>query len=199
LDDHDGDELRDDGVYLTGQLVATIVDICTDGPIEQWVRFSHPPTEEVDSKGQGNPHAGFAVAAHRAVVEVDADLGLVRVVRIDTAQDVGRVLNPDAAIGQIEGGIMQGVGLAVMEEVVVDDGVIRNPTFTDYLLPTFLDAPTIEARFIEEPDHWGPFGAKGIGEPPTISSTPAVVAAIRDAIGKDLTRVPVRPQDIVGL
>jgi CO/xanthine dehydrogenase Mo-binding subunit len=94
---------------------------------------------------------------------------------------------------------MQGVGLAVMEEVVVDDGVIRNPTFTDYLLPTFLDAPTIEARFIEEPDHWGPFGAKGIGEPPTISSTPAVVAAIRDAIGKDLTRVPVRPQDIVGL
>ena len=199
LDDHDGDELRDDGVYLTGQLVATIADICTDGPIEQWVQFSHPPTEEVDSKGQGNPHAGFAVAAHRAVVEVDADLGLVRVVRIDTAQDVGRVLNPDAAIGQIEGGIMQGVGLAVMEEVVVDDGVIRNPTFTDYLLPTFLDAPTIEARFIEEPDHWGPFGAKGIGEPPTISSTPAVVAAIRDAIGKDLTRVPVRPQDIVGL
>jgi CO/xanthine dehydrogenase Mo-binding subunit len=199
LKDHDGDELRDDGVYLTGQLVATIADICTDGPIEQWVRFSHPPTEEVDSKGQGNPHAGFAVAAHRAVVEVDADLGLVRVVRIDTAQDVGRVLNPDAAIGQIEGGIMQGVGLAVMEEVVVDDGVIRNPTFTDYLLPTFLDAPTIEARFIEEPDHWGPFGAKGIGEPPTISSTPAVVAAIRDAIGKDLTRVPVRPQDIVGL
>jgi len=199
LDDHDGDELRDDGVYLTGQLVATIADICTDGPIEQWVQFSHPPTEEVDSKGQGNPHAGFAVAAHRAVVEVDADLGLVRVVRIDTAQDVGRVLNPDAAIGQIEGGIMQGVGLAVMEEVVVDAGVIRNPTFTDYLLPTFLDAPSIEARFIEEPDHWGPFGAKGIGEPPTISSTPAVVAAIRDAIGKDLTRVPVRPQDIVGL
>ena len=199
LDDHDGDELRDDGVYLTGQLVATIADICTDGPIEQWVQFSHPPTEEVDSKGQGNPHAGFAVAAHRAVVEVDVDLGLVRVVRIDTAQDVGRVLNPDAAIGQIEGGIMQGVGLAVMEEVVVDAGVIRNPTFTDYLLPTFLDAPSIEARFIEEPDHWGPFGAKGIGEPPTISSTPAVVAAIRDAIGKDLTRVPVRPQDIVGL
>ncbi len=199
LDDHDGDELRDDGVYLTGQLVATIADICTDGPIEQWVQFSHPPTEEVDSKGQGNPHAGFAVAAHRAVVEVDVDLGLVRVVRIDTAQDVGRVLNPDAAIGQIEGGIMQGVGLAVMEEVVVDAGVIKNPTFTDYLLPTFLDAPSIEARFIEEPDHWGPFGAKGIGEPPTISSTPAVVAAIRDAIGKDLTRVPVRPQDIVGL
>ncbi len=199
LGDHGGDELRDDGVYLVGQRIATIAEICGDGPVEQWVRFSHPPTEEVDDKGQGNPHAGFAVAAHRAVVDVDTELGLVRVVRVDTAQDVGRVLNPKAAIGQIEGGIMQGVGLAVMEEVVVDEGVIRNPTFTDYLLPTFLDAPTIEARFIEEPDHWGPFGAKGIGEPPTISSTPAVVAAIRDATGRDLTRVPVRPQDIVGL
>jgi CO/xanthine dehydrogenase Mo-binding subunit len=199
LNNHDGDELRDDGVYLAGQRMATISEVCAGGPVEQWVQFQHPPTEEVDDKGQGNPHAGFAVAAHRAVVEVDDELGLVRVVRVDTAQDVGKVLNPKAAIGQIEGGIMQGVGLAVMEEVVVDNGVIRNPTFTDYLLPTFLDAPPVEVRFVEEPDHWGPFGAKGIGEPPTISSTPAVVAAIRDATGRDLTRVPVRPQDIVGL
>jgi len=199
LIDHDGDELRDDGVYRDGQRTATIEQICADGSVEQWVRFQHPPTGEVDDKGQGNPHAGFAVAAHRAVVEVDDELGLVRVIRVDTAQDVGKVLNPKAAIGQIEGGIMQGVGLAVMEEVVVDAGVIKNPTFTDYLLPTFLDAPSIEARFVEEPDHWGPFGAKGIGEPPTISSTPAVIAAIRDATGKDLTRAPVRPQDIVGL
>ena len=199
LQAHDGDELRNDGVYLAGQPKTAIAEVCADGPVEQWVRFQHPPTEEVDDKGQGNPHAGFAVAAHRAIVEVDDELGLVRVIRVDTAQDVGKVLNPKAALGQVEGGIMQGVGLAVMEEVVVDEGVIRNPTFTDYLLPTFLDAPPVEARFIEEPDHWGPFGAKGIGEPPTISSTPAVVAAIRDATGRDLTRVPVRPQDIVGL
>jgi CO/xanthine dehydrogenase Mo-binding subunit len=86
-----------------------------------------------------------------------------------------------------------------MEELVVEDGVIRNPTFTDYLLPTFLDAPDVEAVLVEEPGHWGPFGAKGVGEPPTISSTPAVVAAIRAATGRALTRVPVRPQDIVGL
>jgi len=199
LNDHGGDEMRDDGVFQAGQRTATIAEICVEGPVEQWVRFQHPATEEIDEKGQGNPHAGFAVAAHRAVVEVDDELGLVRIVRVDTAQDVGRVLNPKAAIGQIEGGTMQGVGLAVMEEVVVDEGVIRNPTFTDYLLPTFLDAPPVEARFVEEPDHWGPFGAKGIGEPPTISATPAVVAAIRDATGRELTRVPVRPQDIVGV
>ena len=74
--------------------------------------------------------------------------------------------------------------------------MIRNGTFTDYLLPTFLDAPGVRMRLIEEPDHWGPFGAKGIGESPTISSTPAVVAAIRAVTGKPLTRVPVRPQDI---
>ena len=86
-----------------------------------------------------------------------------------------------------------------MEEIVIDDGVVRNPSFTDYLLPTFLDAPDVRAHLIEEPDHWGPFGAKGVGEPPTISSTAAVVAAIRNAIGADLTRAPVRPEDILGL
>ena len=92
-------------------------------------------------------------------------------VRVDTAQDVGSALNPQSVRGQIEGGIMQGVGLAVMEELVMEDGVIRNPNFTDYLLPTILDAPDVEALLIEQEGSWGPFGAKGVGEPPTISST----------------------------
>ena len=144
-------------------------------------------------------HAGFVVAAHRAVVDVDPDLGLVRVVRVDTAQDVGKALNPQAITGQLEGGIMQGTGFAVMERLVIEEGVILNPTFTDYLVPTFMDAPAVDTRIIEEGDHWGPFGAKGIGESPTISSTPAIVSAIANAIGRDLTRVPVLPEDIVGL
>ena len=199
LTTYDGDELTNEGVRRADELVATIADICADGPIENSVRFRHPPTEESDEFGQGAVHAGFAVAAHRAVVDVDPDLGLVRVLQVDTAQDVGKALNPGAVVGQIEGGILQGVGLAVMEELVIDDGVIRNPNFTDYLLPTFPDAPDVETRIIEDPDHWGPFGAKGIGEPPTISSTPAVVAAIRAATGMPLTRVPVRPEDIVGI
>jgi CO/xanthine dehydrogenase Mo-binding subunit len=83
-----------------------------------------------------------------------------------------------------------------MEELIIDEGVIRNPNFTDYLLPTILDAPDVEALLIEEGGSWGPYGAKGVGESPTISSTAAVVAAIRHASGKDLHRVPVRPQDI---
>jgi CO/xanthine dehydrogenase Mo-binding subunit len=86
-----------------------------------------------------------------------------------------------------------------MEELILEDGVILNPTFTDYLIPTLLDMPDVGSRLIEEPAHWGPFGAKGIGESPTISSTPAVVAAIRAATGKPLNRVPVRPQDIAGV
>jgi CO/xanthine dehydrogenase Mo-binding subunit len=178
---------------------ATVEEITADGPLEQWVRYRHPPTEEPDEFGQGNPHAGFVVAAHRAVVDVDPELGLVRVVQVDTVQDVGKALNPQAIVGQLEGGIAQGVGFAIMEELILEDGVIMNPTFTDYLIPTLLDTPDVQSRLVEEPAHWGPFGAKGIGESPTISSTPAVVAAIRAATGKPLTRVPVRPQDIVGV
>jgi CO/xanthine dehydrogenase Mo-binding subunit len=89
--------------------------------------------------------------------------------------------------------------MAVMEELIVDEGVVRNASFTDYLLPTFLDAPSLEAVLIEEPDHWGPFGAKGVGEPPTVSSTAAVIAAIRAATGRELPRAPIRPEDVAGV
>ena len=194
-----GDDLNDDGVWREGELVATLDELCAGGPVEHWVRFHHPQTDEPDENGQGNLHADFAVAAHRAVVDVDPELGLVRIVRVDTAQDVGKALNPQSIIGQIEGGIMQGVGLAVFEELIIDKGKILNANFTDYLLPTFLDAPDVEAVLIEEPSHWGPYGAKGVGEPPTISSTPAVAAAIRAATGKELNRVPIKPEDIVGV
>ena len=161
------------------------------------IEHHHEPTHPLDERGQGNAHVSFAVAAHRAVVDVDPDLGLVRVVDIATSQDVGRILNPLQATGQLEGGIAQGVGLAVMEEIVLDAGRVRNPSFTDYLIPTALDMPTVTiGRLIEEPEPGAPFGAKGIGEPPTISSTAAVAAAIRDATGLELPRVPVRPHDI---
>ncbi len=193
-----GDELDDRGVWRGDELVMTLAELHEAGPISEWVRFRHPQTEEPDENGQGNLHVDFSVAAHRAVVDVDPDLGLVRVVRVDIAQDVGRALHPVQLRGQIEGGIAQGMGLAVMEELVFrEDGTVANPTFTDYLLPTILDMPDIEAVLIEEPGSWGPFGAKGMAELPSVSATPAVVAAIRAATGKALTRVPVRPEHIV--
>ncbi|MBM3696548.1 MAG: xanthine dehydrogenase subunit D, partial [Actinobacteria bacterium] len=125
-----GDRLDDAGVWRGEELVAALDDLLAAGPLEQHTRFRHAPTEEPSATGQGNLHAGFCVAAHRAVVDVDPELGLVRVVRVDTAQDVGRALNPMSVLGQIEGGIMQGVGLAIMEELLVDRGVVRNASFT---------------------------------------------------------------------
>ncbi|MBI4261078.1 MAG: xanthine dehydrogenase family protein molybdopterin-binding subunit, partial [Actinobacteria bacterium] len=107
-----------------------------------------------------------------------------------------RAINPAAVTGQIEGGVLQGVGLAVMEEILVDGGRIMNPSFTDYLLPTTLDAPEVRSVLIEEPGSWGPFGAKGVGEPPTIGSPAAVAAAVREATGRPITRLPIRPDDI---
>jgi xanthine dehydrogenase D subunit len=190
-----GDTLDDEGVWRDGTLLVPITELATGG-WEETVTFRHPPTEFPDENGQGAVHADFAVAGHRAVVDVDSELGMIKVVRVDTAQDVGKALNPQSVRGQIEGGIMQGVGLAIMEELIIEGGVIRNPNFTDYLLPTILDAPDVEAVLIEREGSWGPYGAKGVGEPPTISSTAAVVAALRNATGKDLNRVPVRPQDI---
>ena len=164
---------------------------------DETVVYRHAPTYPLDENGQGNAHVSFAFAAHRAVVDVDEELGLVRVVEIATSQDVGRVLNPVQARGQIEGGITQGLGLALLEEIILENGKIQNANFTDYLLPTAMDTPSIEiAALIEEPEPNAPFGAKGIGEPPVISSTPAIVAAIRNATGRDLNRVPVRPEDI---
>ncbi len=199
LTEFGGDDLNEEGVWRDGQLVVPMSDICGTEPRVHEIRYRHPETFATDENGQGDAHPAWAVAAQRAVVDVDPELGLVRVVQIDAVHDVGRLLNPVAALGQIEGGTLQGIGLATLEELVLDKGVIKNANFTDYLLPTFLDAPHVEVRWIEEPERWGPLGAKGIGEPPTISAGPAVAAAIRDAIGRHLYRVPVLPQHIVGL
>jgi CO/xanthine dehydrogenase Mo-binding subunit len=163
--------------------------------------YRHPRTAPLDPEtGQvtgERAHVAFAVAAMRAVVEVDVELGLTRVVWIGTAQDVGKAVNPQAVYGQIEGGTAQGLGLALMEEIQTRDGLITNASFTDYLIPTTLDMPPVVAELVEEPEPDAPYGVKGVGEPPTVVSTPAILSALRDATGRELTRVPVRPDDIV--
>ena len=149
--------------------------------------------------GGDRAHVAFACSAMRVVAEVDVELGLTRVVWIGTAQDVGRAINPQAVYGQIEGGTAQGLGLALMEEIQTKDGLITNASFTDYLIPTALDMPPVVSELIEDPEPDAPYGVKGVGEPPTVVSTAAIVAALRDATGRDLIRVPVRPDEIVGL
>jgi len=165
--------------------------------------YRHPRTTPLDPEtGQvtgERAHVALACAAMRVVAEVDVELGLTRVVWIGTAQDVGRAVNPLAVEGQIEGGIAQGLGLALMEEIQTRDGRITNASFTDYLIPTALDMPSVEAVLIEIPEPDAPYGAKGVGEPPTVVSTAAVVAALRAATGRPLRRAPVSPDEIVGL
>jgi xanthine dehydrogenase D subunit len=177
-----------------------LADLLAGQDIEETREYHHRETSALDpERGQGEAHVAFAFAAHRAVVDVDTDLGLVKVVEIATAQDVGKAINPQAVEGQIEGGIAQGLGLALMEEIQVVDGRVRNPSFTDYLIPTVLDMPPVRLDVLELGHPDSPYGLRGVGEPPTISSTPAIVAAIRAATGRPLTRIPVRPEHIVGV
>jgi CO/xanthine dehydrogenase Mo-binding subunit len=186
-------------VSATGEPVVSVAALLGQEVLERTVEWRHRPTTTLDPEtGQGSAHVQFAFAAHRAVVDVDVELGLVKVVALDCAQDVGHAINPEQVLGQIHGGSAQGLGLAVMEEIQVVDGLVRNPSFTDYLIPTVLDMPPMRVELLELADPHSPYGLRGVGEPPTISSTPAIVAAIRAATGLALTRVPVRPEHLTG-
>ena len=185
-------------VSADGAVVVNLATLLGAEVIEETREFRPRRTVPLDPEtGQANAHLQYAFAAHRAVVDVDTELGLVKVVELATAQDVGKAINPQAVEGQLEGGAAQGLGLAVMEEIQVKDGVIRNASFTDYLLPTILDMPPLRMQILELGDPHSPYGLKGVGEPPTISSGPAIIAAIRAATGRPLSRAPVRPHDIV--
>ena len=199
--------VAEESVQLSGDRVNTVdeeldlamAEVLRDLVIDLTVEWRHRPTEPIDPEtGQGNAHVQYAFSAHRAVVDVDVELGLVKVIALDTAQDVGKAINPQAVEGQIHGGSAQGLGLALMEEIVVRDGKIANPSFTDYLIPTILDMPPMQLEVLEYADPHAPYGVRGVGEPPTISSGPAVAAAIRQATGLAVHRVPIRPEHLTG-
>ncbi|MDX2931309.1 xanthine dehydrogenase family protein molybdopterin-binding subunit [Streptomyces ipomoeae] len=182
-----------------GEVLADLVDVLGDESVDVTEEWRHRPTEPFDPRtGQGFGHVQYSFAAHRAVVEVDTELGMVKVVELACAQDVGKALNPLSVVGQIQGGTTQGLGIAVMEEIVVDPKTakVRNPSFTDYLIPTILDTPTIPVDLLELADAHAPYGLRGVGEAPTLSSTPAVLAAIRNATGLELNKTPVRPEHL---
>lgn len=191
-------ELVEGKLLCPSGATVVVADLVEGSPIERTVQWRHRPTEALHpDTGQGRAHVQYSFAAHRAVVDVDVELGLVHVVQIATAQDVGRAMNPVAVMGQIHGGTTQGIGLALMEEIQMADGNVRNPSFTDYLIPTMVDVPPMHVEVLELADPHAPYGLRGVGEAPTLSSTPAVVAAIRAATGRALARVPVRPEHIV--
>ncbi|WP_151769959.1 xanthine dehydrogenase subunit D [Streptomyces abyssomicinicus] len=184
-----------------GTVLAGLAEILGDEAVEVETEWRHRPTEPFDRvTGQGDGHVQYSFAAHRAVVDVDVELGLVKVVELACAQDVGKAVNPLAVVGQIQGGSTQGLGVALMEEIVVDrtTGLVRNPSFTDYLIPTILDTPPMPVEVLELADDNAPYGLRGVGEAPTLSSTPAILAAVRAATGLDLRRTPVRPEHLTG-
>jgi CO/xanthine dehydrogenase Mo-binding subunit/aerobic-type carbon monoxide dehydrogenase small subunit (CoxS/CutS family) len=152
-----------------------------------------PPTTALDAKGQGKPYAVYGWGAQIAELEVDLALGTVKLVRITAAHDVGRAINPLLAEGQIEGGIAQGIGLALMEEYIPG----RTENLHDYLIPTIGDVPEIETILIEVPDPEGPMGAKGLGEHVLIPTAPAILNAIRHATGALVTRLPATPERVL--
>jgi CO/xanthine dehydrogenase Mo-binding subunit/aerobic-type carbon monoxide dehydrogenase small subunit (CoxS/CutS family) len=152
-----------------------------------------PPTTPLDADGQGIPYAVYGYGAQMVELAVDRALGTVKLIRITAAHDLGRAVNPTLAEGQIEGGIAQGIGMALMEEYVPG----RTENLHDYLIPTIGDVPEIVPILIEKPDPEGPFGAKGLGEHTLIPTAPAILNAIRHATGAELTRLPALPHRIL--
>jgi CO/xanthine dehydrogenase Mo-binding subunit len=148
-----------------------------------------PPTTPLDAEGQGVPYAVYGYGAQMVELAVDRALGTVKLLKITAAHDVGRAINPMLARGQIEGGIAQGIGLALMEEYLPG----RTENLHDYLIPTFGEVPTVESLLVEVPDPEGPFGAKGLGEHVLIPTAPAILNAIRHATGAEIDRVPALP------
>jgi len=164
-----------------------------DGTVLEGLGTYDPPTTGLDADGQGIPYISYGYAAQIAEVAVDIELGTVKVLRMVAAHDVGTAINPMLVEGQIQGGIAQGLGLALMEEYIPG----RTENLHDYLIPTFGDMPEIECILIQDPDPEGPFGAKGIGEPALIPTAPAILGAIRHATGARITRIPALPHRVL--
>lgn len=163
-------------------------------------RFDQRPTRPLDELDNPDPmHVSLDFSANRCVVDVDPELGLVKVVQMDVAQDVGRVVNPVAAHGQVAGGSVMGMGLALMEHLRAEGGHLLNTDWSTYLIPTSVDVPVINTRFVEEPEPGIAYGIKGMGELPHVQSPPAVLSALRAATGRALPVIPATAEMLAGI
>jgi CO/xanthine dehydrogenase Mo-binding subunit len=184
--------------YASGLDPAALAELLEDDVLEATFTYRHRPTVPYVAGQDGDVHAGFAFVAHRAVVDVDVELGIARVVELVCAQVVGRAINPTLLEGQIEGGSIQGLGLALTEELIVEDGIVRTRSLGAYRIPTIVDAAPVHSVILELSDPDNPYGVKGAAELANVSSTPAILAALRDATGCPVTRAPARLEDLIG-
>ena len=187
----DGEPLESLGKIIRG------VHFGAKNDLVMTTHFYEPPSTAPDERHMGDISACYAFGTHVAEVEVDLDTGVIKVLRISAAHDVGRVINRLGIEGQIEGGIAQGMGYCLMEEVKVDEGRILNPTFTDYKLVTTQDLPELDISFVETHDPAGPYGAKGVGESPLIPVAPAIANAVHHATGVRFTELPLTPERVL--
>jgi len=178
----------------------TVVRACASSGISLFhiAQFNAPARELVDfKKGQGQVFPDFTFGTHAAEVAVDVETGKIDVLKLAACFDVGKAINPQAVEGQLEGGTIQGMGYALLEDVILDKGITLTPSFSEYLIPTSLDAVDVRCILIESGDGIGPFGAKGVGEPSLVSAAPALANAVRDAIGAGIPDLPLTPERVL--
>jgi len=167
-------------------------------PLSNLYLFRAPFTATLDPENlQGDVFPDFTFGAQAVEVAVDTETGEITLLKSVACHDVGRAINPAAVVGQIQGGSAQGLGYALMEEVIVEDGVIQTPSLSEYLIPTSRDIPTTQAIILESGTGVGPFGAKGIGEPALTPAAPAVANAVADAIGVRIHDLPLTPEKVL--
>lgn len=194
--EYDGDAFRTAGVLAPRVTVAEAVaslrqreqECCGRG---EW----DPPFIALDNQtGQGEPMGAYAFATQAALVGVDLESGVVEVLKVIACHDVGRAVNPAAVEGQIEGAVSMGMGFSTTEEILLQEGRIYNPGFSQYFIPTSLDMPEVRSIIAEAPEPTGPFGAKGVGEPALIPTAPAILNAIHTAAGIRVKELPATPE-----
>ena len=192
----------DDGTVKVGDVKRPLLEIIKScfakrRPLSAEGWHISPPTSFDETTGQGDAYVVYAYATNLAKVKVDKETGVVDVLQVWAAHDVGKAINPALAEGQIEGGIMQGIGYALMEDMVTDErGVIKNPEFSTYIIPTAEDQPKISPILVEHPYPDGPYGAKGFGEQPLMGVAPAIANAVFDAVGVRIKELPITPEKI---
>ncbi|MDP4160832.1 MAG: molybdopterin-dependent oxidoreductase [Bacillota bacterium] len=199
----DSVSLKNDQVWngeeQTGLTVKEMIAQCrSEGTLTLGHGFFNPATTKLDPEtGQGKPFATYAFATQVAEVIVDTETGIIEVTKIVAAHDVGKAINPQSVEGQIEGGCAMGLGYALVEEVIVKDGVIKNPEMSTYLVPTSMDVPEIYPIIIEELEASGPYGAKGVGEPALVPTAAAIANAVSNALGVRIYDLPMTPERVV--
>ena len=198
----DAIDMEEDGVVTPDGRALPMSDVLREcaraGVPRSHLGVYHAPAgEPVDlAKGSGKVFPDYTFGAHAAEVEVDTETGVVRVLRYAAAHDVGRAINPQSVEGQIEGGVVQGLGYGLMEEVVLEDGINLTTSFSTYLIPTAVDVPDVRALVVESGEGLGPFNARGIGEPPIGPPAAALANAIEDATGVRITRLPITAERV---